>query len=208
MTDDEEKEREKKAEELRDIFVDVTDESTVTEEREEERGTLRGEDEIDDEIREVVDEMRDEHGFETSLDDEEVVQVVRLYHDGASDAEIAGELGDDSLDKTVRRARIGLHLFRDSDFDAPFEIEKLEELMDEGATNSEIADELGVSASTVRSYRRAVEARQRSEDADGEYAERFEAVLEDREISERFTPDAKRDGLEGATEDAEVDVDL
>ena len=208
MTDDEEKEREKKAEELRDIFVDVTDESTVTEEREEERGTLPGEDEIDNEIKEIVEEMRDEHGFETSLDDDEVVSVVRLYHDGASDAEIARELGDDSLDKTVRRARIGLHLFRDSDFDAPFDINRLEELLGEEETNSEIADEVGVSSSTVRSYRRVVEARQQSEDVDGEYAERFEAVLEDREISEKFTPDAKRDGLEGATEDAEVDVDL
>lgn len=204
MTD----EREKKAEELRDIFVEVTDESTVTEEREEERGTLRGEDEIDEEIRGIVDEMRDEYGFETSLDDDEVVNLVRLYHDGASDAEIARELGDESLDKTVRRARIGLHLFRDSDFDAPFEVEELENFLDEDATNAEIAEELGVSASTVRSYRRAVEARRRSEEADGEYAERFEAVLEDREISERFTPEAKRDGLEGATEDAEVDVDL
>lgn len=205
MTDDE---REKKAEELRDIFVDVTDESTVTEEREEERGTLPGEDEIDDEIKETVDEMRDEHGFETSLDDDDIVSVVRLYHEGASDAEIARELGDDSLDKTVRRARIGLHLFRDSDFDAPFEIDRLEELLDEGMTNSEIADELGVSSSTIRSYRRAVESRRQSEEADDEYAERFEAVLEDREISERFTPDAKRDGLEGATEDSEVDIDL
>jgi transcriptional antiterminator len=152
--------------------------------------------------------MRDEHGFETSLEDDEIVQVVRLYHDDESDAEIACELGDDSLDKTVRRARIGLHLFRDSDFDAPFEIDRLEKLLDEEATNSEIADELGVSSSTVRSYRRAVEARGRSEELENEYAERFEAVLEDREISERFTPDAKRDGLEGATEDAEVDVDI
>ncbi len=207
MTDDE-REREKKAEELRDIFVDVTDESTVTEEREEERGTLPGEDEIDEEILETVDEMRDEYGFETSLDDDEVVQVVRLYHDGASDAEIARELGDDSLDKTVRRARVELHLFRDSDFDAPFDIEKLEELVDEDVTNTEAADALGVSSSTVRSYRRAVEARRRSDEADGEYADRFEAVLEDREISERFTPQAKRDGLADATEDAEVDVDL
>ncbi|MDZ7687184.1 MAG: conditioned medium-induced protein 4 [Halobacteriales archaeon] len=206
MTDDEE--REKKAEELRDIFVEVTDESTVTEEREEERGTLPGEEEIDDEIRGTVDEMRDEYGFETSLEDDDVVQVVRLYNDGASDAEIARELGDDSLDKTVRRARIGLHLFHDSDFDAPFDIDRLEELLDEEATNSEIADELDVSSSTVRSYRRAVEARRESEEADGEYAERFEAVLEDHEISERFTPNAKRDGLEDATEDAEVDVDL
>ena len=205
MTDEE---REKKAEELRDIFVDVTDESTVTEEREEERGTLPGKDEIDDEIKEVIGEMREEYGFETSLDDDEVVRVVRLYHDEASDAEIARELGDDSLDKTVRRARVGLHLFRDSDFDAPFDIGRLEGYIDEGAKNSEIAEELGVSSSTVRSYRRAVEARQESDEADGEYKERFKAVLEDREISERFTPDAKRDGLEGATEDAEVDVDL
>lgn len=205
MTDEE---REKKAEELRDIFVDVTDESTVTEEREEERGTLPGKDEIDDEIKEIVDEMRDEYGFETSLDDDEVVRVVRLYHEEASDAEIARELGDDSLDKTVRRARVGLHLFRDSDFDAPFGIERLEEYIDEGAKNSEIAEELGVSSSTVRSYRRAVEARQESDEAESKYKERFKAVLEDREISERFTPDAKRDGLEGATEDAEVDVDL
>jgi len=197
-----------KAEELRDLFVDVTDESTVTEERNEERGTLPDEGEIDDEIRNVVDEMRDEYGFETSLDDDQLVSVVRFYHDGASDAEIARELGDDSLDKTVKRARVGLHLFRDSDFDAPFGIDRLRELVDEDATNTEAADELGVSASTVRSYRDAVEARRDSDEADGEYADRFEAVLEDREIAETFTSDAKRDGLEGATEDAEVDVDL
>ncbi|MFP4189361.1 MAG: conditioned medium-induced protein 4 [Halobacteriales archaeon] len=203
-----EKEKEEKAEELRDLFVDVTDESTVTEEREEERGTLPDKEEVDDEIRDTVDEMREEYGFETSLDDDQVVGVVRLYHDGASDSEIARELGDDSLDKTVKRARIGLHLFRDSDFDAPFDIDRLRELVDEEATNAEAADELGVSASTVRSYRGAVEARRDADDADDEYAERFEAVLEDREIAETFTSDAKRDGLEGATEDAEVDVDL
>jgi DNA-binding CsgD family transcriptional regulator len=203
-----EKEKEEKAEELRDLFVDVTDESTVTEEREEERGTLPDKDEVDEEIRETVGEMRDEYGFETSLGEEEVVRVVRLYHDGASDAEIARELGDDSLDKTVKRARIGLHLFRDSDFDSPFDIDRLRELVDEGATNADAADELGVSASTVRSYRQAVEARREADEVDDEYADRFEAVLEDREIAETFTSDAKRDGLEGATEDAEVDVDL
>lgn len=197
-----------KAEQLRDLFVDVTDESTVTEERNEERGTLPDKDEIDDEIRSVIEDMRDEYGFETSLEDDELVTVVRLYHDGASDAQIARELGDDSLDKTVRRARIGLHLFRDSDFDAPFEIDRLRELLDQDATNADAADELGVSASTVRSYRDAVEARREAEAAENEYADRFEAILEDREIAETFTSDAKRDGLEGATEDAEVDVDL
>jgi hypothetical protein len=197
-----------KAEQLRDLFVDVTDESTVTEERNEERGTLPDKDEIDDEIRGVIEDMRDEYGFETSLEDDELVTVVRLYHDGASDAQIARELGDDSLDKTVRRARIGLHLFRDSDFDAPFEIDRLRELLDQDATNADAADELGVSASTVRSYRDAVEARREAEAAENEYADRFEAILEDREIAETFTSDAKRDGLEGATEDAEVDVDL
>jgi len=208
MTEDTDDEPNDKAEELRDIFVDVTDESTVTEEREEERGTLPDEDEVDDEIRGVIDEMRDEYGFDTSLDEDELVRVVRLYHEGASDAETARELGDDSLDKTVKRARVSLHLFRDSDLDAPFDVDRLRELVDEGATNAEAADELGVSASTVRAYRGAVEARRDADDADGEYADRFEAVLEDRAISETFTSDAKRDGLEEATEDAEVDVDL
>jgi len=204
MTDD----SEKKAEELRDIFVEVTDESTVTEEREEERGTLRTDEEIDEEVRSVVEEMVDEYNIETKLGVDQLVDVVRLYYDGASDAEIARELGDNSLDKTVRRARISLHLLHDSDLDAPFDIDELEELLNEGATTTECAEELGVSSSTVRTYRDAVEARRRSEEAGGRYVERFEEVVEDRDISEKFTSDAKKDGLEGATEDAEVDVDL
>lgn len=204
MTDD----SEKKAEELRDIFVEVTDESTVTEEREEERGTLRTEDEIEEEVRSVVEEMIEEYDIETKLDVDQLVKVVRLYYDDTSDAEIARELGDGSLDKTVRRARISLHLLHDSDLDAPFDIDELERLLDEGATTTECADELDVSASTVRSYRDAVEARRRSEEANEKYVERFEEVIEERDISEKFTSDAKKDGLEGATEDAEVDVDL
>jgi len=152
--------------------------------------------------------MIEEYGIETKLGVDELVTVVRLYYEDASDAEIARELGDDSLDKTVRRARISLHLLDDSDLDGPFEIEELEYLLDEGATTTECAEKLGVSSSTVRSYRDTVKARRRSEEADEKYVGRFEEVIQDRDISENFTDDAKKDGLEGATEDAEVDVDL
>jgi len=87
-------------------------------------------------------------------------------------------------------------------------MDELRALIEEDATNAEAAEELGVSASTVRAYRHVVEARRQADEADGGYADRFEAVLEDHEIAEQFTEDAKRDGLEGATEDSEVDVDL
>ncbi|MDY7081277.1 MAG: conditioned medium-induced protein 4, partial [Halobacteria archaeon] len=118
-----EQSREEKTEELRDLFMEVTDESTVTEEKEETRGTLKDKEEIDEEIGEVVDEMVEEYGINTKLDHDELVKIVRGFHEGDSDTEIADELGDKSLNKTVGRVRVKLHLFRDSDSDAPFELE-------------------------------------------------------------------------------------
>lgn len=55
--------------------------------------------------------------FETSLSRSELVHLVRLFYDGQSDREIACELGNTNLDKTVARARVHLYLFRDTDFD-------------------------------------------------------------------------------------------
>ncbi|MDY6779128.1 MAG: conditioned medium-induced protein 4 [Halobacteria archaeon] len=205
MTDDERKE---KAEELRDLFVEVTDESTVTEEQREKRGTLKDDEEIDEEVREIVEEMTDEYGIRTKLDTDQLVDLVRLYYEDLSDTEIARELGDEDLNKTVSRARIKLHLLRESDFDAPFDVDELRDLLDEERSTSEMADELGVSESTVRSYANVVEAERESERVDHEYVERFEAVVEDREISEQMTSAAKDDGLTDATEDMEVDVDM
>lgn len=198
--------REEKAEELRDLFMEVTDESTVTEEQEESHGTLKDTEEVEEELREVVLEMTEEYDIDTKLDIDELVEIVRLYHDDHSDTEIARELGDDGLNKTVARVRVKLHLFRDSDFDSPFPIDELRDRIDDAT--AEIAEDLDVSESTVRTYTNAVEAERQAEEADGRYEERFREILEDGELSRQLTSSAKDDGLRDATEDMEVDVNM
>lgn len=205
MTDDS-KDREEKAEELRDLFMEVTDESTVTEEQEESHGTLKDAEDVNEELKEVVEEMMEEYDIDTKLDLEELVEVVRLYHDDYTDTEIARELGDDGLNKTVARVRVKLHLFRDSDFDAPFPIDELRDRIDD--PTSEIADDVDVSKSTVRTYMNAVEAEMQVEEADHRYQERFREILEDGDLSRQLTSSAKDDGLRDATEDMEVDVNM
>ncbi|MDY7081276.1 MAG: HTH domain-containing protein, partial [Halobacteria archaeon] len=81
-------------------------------------------------------------------------------------------------------------------------------LMDDDLSTSEIADELDVSASTVRNYVNYVEAKRQSDEVDGKYQEEFEALLDDKDISQQMTSSAKDDGLSEATEGMEVDVDM
>ncbi|XGI84608.1 conditioned medium-induced protein 4 [Halorutilales archaeon Cl-col2-1] len=197
-----------KTEELRDLFVEVTDESTVTEEKKESHGTLKDEEEINEEIEGTVEEMLDRYGIDTKLDTDDLVELVRLYHDGYSDTEIARDLGDEKLNKTVARTRVKLHLFRESDFDPPFDIDRLREFVDDDLTTAEMADELDVSKSTVRSYVHVIEAENEADRANHKYQDRFKNLLEDREISERITSSATEDGLQEATEGLEVDVDM
>lgn len=195
-----------KTEELRDIFMDVADEATVTESQEETHGSLQSETEVEERIAAVIAEMRDRYDFGTTLSDDELVTVVRGFYGGDSDAEIARDLGDASLGKTVARARIDLHLVRDADTDAPFDLDALRELLDDGATAAECADELDVSESTVRRYRRVLEAQQERRTVNDRFRDEFENVLQDRELSERLTEDIHEDGLDDATEGMETNV--
>ncbi len=195
-----------KTEELRDIFMDVTDESTVTEQQAETHGSLDSEAAIDDRLAEVVGRMRDRYDFTTTLSDDELVTVVRGFYAGDSDADIARELGDASLGKTVARARIDLHLLRDADEDAPFELDALRDLLEDDATTSECAAELDVSESTVRRYRRVVEAKRQRRTVSDQFRNEFENVLQDRELSDRMTESVQEDGLDDATEGMETNV--
>ncbi|WP_276299591.1 conditioned medium-induced protein 4 [Halorussus lipolyticus] len=195
-----------KTEELRDIFMDVTDESTVTEQQAETHGSLSSETEVDERLEDAVARMRDRYDFGTTLSDDELVTVVRGFYAGDSDAEIARNLGDASLGKTVSRARIDLHLIRDSDTDAPFDMDELRDLLDRDATTVECADELGVSESTVRRYRRVVETQQERRTVNDQFRDEFENVLRDRELSDRMTESVQEDGLDDATEGMETNV--
>ena len=197
-----------KTEELRDIFMSVTDDTEVTERQAETHGSLVHESDVDDRLASVVHHMREHVGFDTTLADDELVTVVRGFYAGESDADIARDLGDESLAKSVGRARIDLHLLRDRDENAPFDLDDLQAALQEDLSVSAIAERLGVSESTVRRYTRVIEARAEIRRVNDRYREDFENILRDRELSERMTSEVQQSGLEGATEGQETDTQL
>jgi transposase-like protein len=99
-----------------------------------------------------------------------------------------------------------LHLVRDRDTDAPFDLEALRDHLEADRTTGETADDLGVSESTVRRYRRVVRARTEGRRASHRYRSEFEDVLLEAEMGEQFTEDIAEDGLEEATEGTETNV--
>ena len=195
-----------KTEELRDLFMDVTNESMITEEQEEGRGSLSSDAQIEERLARIVAAMRERYSFSTTLSDEELVSVVRGFYADDSDAEIARDLGDAALAKTVTRARLDLQLLRDSDLDAPFDLADLRELNARDADEETAADELDTDVGTVRRFRRVVAAQDEARRVNHRYRDDFENVLHDRELSDRMTREMKEDGLEDATDGMETNV--
>ena len=195
---------EKKTEELRDIFMDVTDEETVTEPQEETHGSLNSDADVEQQLLDTVDEMRDALGFETDLSDDKYVSVVREFYAGGSDEDVADllDVGPD----TVARARTDLHLFRDADSDAPFDLTDLRNLLEAGASVADCAADLGADEATVRRYRHVVEAKDAARRVNHRFTNEFENLLRDREISGRMTENVQQDGLDDATEGMETNV--
>lgn len=193
-----------KTEELRDLFMDVTDEETVTEAQEESRGSLTDERDAGERIGSIVARMREKYDFDTSLSDEELATVVEGFYTGAADSAIAEEL--DASRRDVFRARLDLHLVRDRDTDAPFDFAAFRDLLSEGRSTGDVADELDVSPSTVRRYRRVVESQNEARRVSDRFRSEFEDALVDVDLAERFTSDMKDDGLEEATDGMETNV--
>ncbi|WP_435067883.1 conditioned medium-induced protein 4 [Haloplanus sp. C73] len=110
-----------KTAELRDIFLDATDgEETVTESQAKRRGSLVDADSdspaVDARLRELVTAMRERYDFETALDTESYVRVIRAFYDGKSDDAIAAAVDVDV--ETAVQARLDCHLVRE-DEDSP-----------------------------------------------------------------------------------------
>jgi len=195
-----------KTEELRDIFMDVSDSDTVTESQAATKGSLTDDDPARERLAEVVAELRDRYGFETDLEDEQCVELVTGFYDGASDADLARRLDVERRD--VFRARLDLHLLRERDLDAPFDLDAFRRQVTgaEEVTTGDLADEFDVSPSTVRRYRRIVLAQDESRRANDRYRDEFDAILGDSDLAGPLTQDAREDGLEDATEGMETDV--
>jgi len=166
----------------------------VVEQQAKQHGNLRGSSDIDRALLGVVREMIKAYNIQTKLSPDQLAAVVRLFYKGLSDTEIAEQLGDRALNKTVSRARIKLHLFRESDLKPPFDKAEFIRLADAGRSVKEMSEGLGVAPSTISEYRNIFES-QRAAERDG-YIKRFEEILSDQDVSERMTSHISKDGLQ------------
>lgn len=195
-----------KTEELRDIFVDVAGEETVTEPQAEARGSLIDEDDeqVATRLEEVLERIGERYAFESDLDEEALYAVLRRFYEGESDAAIAESL--DVENEEVFLARTDLHLLRETDVDPPFAFEELRELLDAEYTDSEMAAVLDAEEETVERYRRVLRTQRESRQVNGRFRDEFEEILTDANLGTRMTEDVRETGLEDATDGMETDV--
>ncbi|KOX94978.1 conditioned medium-induced protein 4 [Haloarcula rubripromontorii] len=191
-----------KTEELRDIFMDVSDEGAVTESQEASRGSLADTDEagVADRLGDVIARMREQYEFRTELADEALVTVVRLFYEGSDDATIAAEIGADESD--VVAARLDLHLLREEDTEAPFDLPAFRRrVADDDPSVAELAAEFDIDESRAAHYRRVVAAQDAARRVSHRFQSEFEDVLTDAGLSTQHAAALREDGLDEATED-------
>ncbi len=193
-----------KTAELRDIFLDVADEETVTESQAESRGSLAGDrPPVDDRLVDVVERMRERFAFETELDDDTYAAIVRRYYDDQSDAAIAAAIDLDP--DTVFAARADLHLVQESD-GGRVDLAALRERIGDGEDPRAAAATLGLDDATADRATAVVRAQDRSRRVSHRYRSEFEEILTDADMAVRLTASVHEDGLADATDDMETDV--
>ncbi len=194
----------KKKTQLLELFTNITSKTKIVEPMKKIHGTLRDRDAIEREIALVMREILEQGLFKTKLKPIQLAKLVSAYYQGKNDTEIARELGDEKLSKTVARARVRLKLFRDLDWKMPFDQDQMEALLRSGKTMKEISEELGVSPSTLREYRHVIE--ERDDPTIDYYLERIKDVMEDRDLTEQMTRSAVRDGLADSIDITEAEL--
>ena len=225
-----------KTADLRDLFVETTGEEAVTESQTAARGSLStgdaADDAVDERLAALVGEMAAREEFDSNLPESDLCRVVRAFFDpdadaaGAAswsaeaDAAVAESLSIDADAEAVFRARMDLHLVADADRDAPVPYADLRALVSEASSPDDAdtdRDDAALAAAlptddadpdTVRRYRRVVAADLASRRVNHRYRDAFADLLTDAALSTRLAADARRDGLEEATEDIETDVSL
>jgi uncharacterized protein YjcR len=189
---------------LFELFANITNKTKIVEPMKKIHGSLRDKEAIEREIALIMREILDQGLFKTKLAPRQLARLVIQYYEGKNDTEIARSLGDEKLSKTVARARVRLKLFRDLDFDMPFDRQEMEALLDSGLTMKEVSEKLGISPSTLREYRHIIE-QERDETIDS-YLDRIKGVMEDRDLSEQMTRSITVDALAEAIDITEADM--
>ena len=191
-------------ERLRDIFMDVAEDEAVTESQAERRGTLAADEgAVDDRLTAVVERMGDRYEFESGVETETTVAVVRGFYEGRSDDDLADDLGLSS--ETGFQARADCHLVDAADA-GEVDLDALRRRVADGEEAATVARDLG--ADDPERVARVHGAMDRSRRVSHRFRSEFEEILTDADITVRLTADTQEDGLADATEDAEVDVDF
>lgn len=197
---------EKKTKQLREIFMEVAGDPTITESQVADRGTLTSSTDVDDKLRAVIVLMLDSYDFRTSIPLDDLIVVVKQFFAGATDEEIVPELETSVSPQTVSRARINLHLITDDDKQPSFDYEAFREDVLSGLSVEELTDEFGISASTVKWYKMIVEIERERRLVGDRYRDEFARLLDDRDLSDQLTKEIRESGLRDATEDIETNV--
>ena len=206
-----------KTAELRDIFLDVSGEETVTESQEDPRGSLASEAPVEDRLESVIRSMRERYDFRTGLEDATLVTVVRAFYARDDDLAIAAAVEEAAVDvdvdldaDAVREARYDLHLLREADVEASFDVEAVRDRLEAGDTPAEatarIAPTVAAERDTVRRVAEAMATREAIRAVGDRYRDEFEAILEDRDLRDRLAASVRDDGLEDATDGMETNV--
>jgi hypothetical protein len=200
-----------KTEELRDIFLEVADGETVTESQEAGHGSLTGDDRpVEARLGSVVAELREKFAFTTDLADGAYCTIVRGFYEGIDDDAIAADVRAGPAE--VFRARMDLHLVRDDDPPGgaigESDLETVCDCLAADESPVAIAETLGVDRASAERAVAVVEARNRSRRVSHRFRTSFEETLTDADLTVQLTGDAHEDGLEEATEGAEVDVEF
>jgi hypothetical protein len=193
----------KRQKDLLKLFSELTQKTKIVEPMKQLHGTLRDQDAVEREIALIMREIQERGFFKTKLEPIQLARLITAFHAGKNDTEIARELGDEKLSKTVARARIRLKLFRDMDFNMPFNPEQMKTLMSPDKTMRKISEELGISPTTLREYRHVIE--QQEDTTLDPYQERIRDVMEDRDLTEKMASGLQEDTLGEAIDVSESD---
>lgn len=187
------------------LFSNLTQKTKIIEPMKTLHGTLRDQDAVEREIALIMREIQERGFFKTKLEPIQLARLITAFYADKNDTEIARELGDEKLSKTVARARVQLKLFRDLDFNMPFDQEQMKTLMSSEMTMKEISEELGISPTTLREYRHVIE--QKKDTTLDPFLERIKDVMEDRDLTEKMTSGLQQDTL-GESIDVAESTDL
>ncbi|MDD4132653.1 MAG: response regulator receiver protein [Methanocorpusculum sp.] len=181
----------KRQKDLMQLFSNLTKKTKIMEPMKTLHGTLRDQDAVEREIALIMREIQERGFFKTKLEPIQLARLITSFYAGKNDTEIARELGDEKLSKTVARARVQLKLFRDLDFNMPFDPAQMKTLMSTEMTMKEISEQLGISPTTLREYRHVIE--QKEDTTLDPFLERIRDVMEDRDLTEKMASALQED---------------